>query len=757
MDPHKFPVTANALQGAMLDSIMKKQPTIPWKDSGMLSAAFQSNFHRFVSQNYGNEEWTKLKGANSLMRDSSALKKYVDTRLRGLYSLREGMDAGIYFKQGAVANKFGGAQAGVIVNNAPGSVMPVQFTAAVNDQVTLMNIPFDLNYTQLAGQPWDYSRAFGRGLKHINFNKDVYMERLSKSVGKSFDVDKYFLKDLDVGKAVKGYLQNQLDNIRSAVTQISGDSSLRNLISPEELVYLDSAQIKQVVANGNTSLPDSITGRYLDKLYSLKAQIAKDKAIQRLLSSQHKLNNIITADVNSPENQKEAIKSLLPLNFVQRLFLEMRGLQLGNVTGEGRGLTKDLFMSGLQSSLLSNNKFAMVGIGTRNDARDIKNIGLSSNLDGSNYAMQFLQLGTGDINGAHTHVGALNANTKQQPNSFNMPVLPKNIFVGAVSEQIDFGAYGTLAAELEKSNTSYKNVANDNSGLLASKAAAAGMFNDFMETVSIGLDYNGEVKSLSMNQRVYAKFSGMAYSNPGSPSTTRGAIKYGLKIDKQFQKNRVAIGFRMDRQDTRIAAMGDSRWKNSQYAVDFRMRVKKNLTLTSRIGQSMMKGATDSTNTTAYVNRNLSISSLVSGRLLAIPTSTNMLLSLQQVNVMPVKSVLVNVNLNHNFILVSHLLSFNVLYNKDLRNEALYGNLITVETAYSYQLVKLLNCSSGITYLDNKSVVQQAGLRQTVSAGLTKRLQANLYVDCRKNLLNTAQNYLFGTFTTSLVLQYQLK
>ncbi len=751
------PVASRAVRAVMLDSILKKHPM----DTAFNKAGLQAGFQQFVSRNYGTQEISNMKNASKLMADSLSAKKYFDTKLRSIYAMKDNLPGVSSFPIYALGNKFSGANAAATYNNASGNIAPVQITGAVNDQVMLMNIPFDVNYTYITGQPWDYQAVFARGMKQVNFNKEEYMERLSKQVNKSFDVNKYFLQDINVSDAVKKYLQNKLDEVKGGISRLTGDSSLRDIISPEELIYLDSAQIKHVISSNQTiqqyhPTDSNAMQQYLDKIYALKAQVAKDKTVQRLMSSQDKLNKSIAGAAENPESKKEAIRSLLPLNFVQKLFLQMRSLQIGNLSGEGNGLTKDLFMSGVQSSLLANNKFVMLGIGNRNDARDMKNIGLNSSMEPENFAMQFMQLGTGDINSAHTHVGVLNANTRQQANSFNMPVLPRNIFVGGVSEQIDLGQYGVIAAELEKSNVSFKNVMGDNNSLLASKAAAAGMFNDFMETMSIGLDYSGEVKSWNLTQRAYTKFSGMAYSNPGSPGSTRGSVKYGLKLDRQFQKRKIGVGFRMDMQDTRIAAMGDSKWKNSQLALDFRMRVRKNLTVTSRIAQSMMKGVTDSTTSTGYMNRNVTVSSQWNGRLFSVNNATNATFSLQQIDVAPVKSVLLNMNLNHNIILGTHLLSVNVMYNKDLRDEALYGNLMTAETSWSYQLTKLLNCSSGITYLNNKAVVQQAGIRQTIGANLMKKMDVNLFLDCRKNLQNTTQNYLFGTFTTSLAIHYQL-
>ncbi|WP_212002829.1 hypothetical protein [Chitinophaga sp. HK235] len=763
-----------AIQQSLIDSVYArnslnalKQPTVTNPHQQVLQ-----QYQQYIRQNYGNKEFERVKSGYALMNDTTSVRKYLDSKFRGFYAHKNDFNLPNLMNRGAFDNSFKGASLIVTSNNAAGALNPVQVVAGLEDKLVIGNIPFNFEFTDIAGQYQQGTDVFNKGLKKFSFDKEAYIERMNKYVNQSFDVNKYLLKDINVSTALKSYIGKQIDEAQHELSSLSAGKNLSKIINPEELIYLDSAQIRHLLSDHKVLQQDPVKlatmgkdsaaqeavaiQRYIDRIYALKSTLDTDLLAKKTLTSQQKINELVTDNINSPVAQRKNIQSLLPLNFIQRLFLQARNFQIGNIGSDGSSLTRDLFMAGFQGSFLSNNKFLSLGAGVRNDAADIKNIGLNSSIDPGNFATQFIQLGTGDPGAAHTHVGILNANSKQSRNGFDMPRLPQNTFVGAVSEQISLGKYGTIAAEVGKSNTTYKNSATGNENMLASKAAAMSMFNDFWETVSVGLDYSGSIKELDMSQRAYISYAGLGYNNPGSPGATRGSVKYGLNVVRKFNKRKVSLGFRADVQDTKTSAIGKSKWNNTQLAVDFRIRLKKNLSFSSRIAQAMMKGVTDSSSITGFVNRNINIGTQWSGRLFSIPNSTNANFSLQQINVFPIHSLLLNMNINHSVVINTHVLSVNVMYNKDVKDQAIYGDLFNAETGWSYVLMKKINCSSGLTYMKNKGVVEQAGIKQSIGTMVSSRLNVNLYLDCRKSIMDSPQNYLFGNFNTQLAVQYQL-
>ncbi|NSL88118.1 hypothetical protein ECE50_014820 [Chitinophaga sp. Mgbs1] len=774
--------TAPLLQHAVMDSLNARTTALhavlaPDKKGAFpsLNEATRLDFYTHVKQVYGEKQLQGVKKGYELFNDKSRINRYFDEKLRGFYALKGNSNIRGLMKAGAYDNTFRGATAAITTDNAPGALMPVAFTLHAEDNVVVGNIPVNIVYSNISGRSaFDENQLYG-GLGKLSFDKEAYLERMSGYVNKSFDLNKYFLQDINVAASFKSFAEKKMDGLREEMKQLPAgySSALDNLVSADQLIYLDSSQIKQLLLH-NTSLnidekqlssqaPDSLLSpqtaaarTYLSKVLRLKAALGEGMAAQQTMSAQKMVNENIGGNLGSMAGKQQQIKALAPMGFLQKLLLSAKSLQIGKIAGgDGSAMAKNLFMSGAQGSFLNNDKFLMLGLGNRNDALDIKNMGLNSGVDPASFSMQFLQMGKGDVSTAHSHAGIVNASTRNK-GEFNSQLLSRNIFVGAFSERIDLGEYGTIAAEIAKSNTEFRNSATGNDFALASKTAAFTLMNDFWQTLSVGLDYSGSIKTLDLTQRVYINYSGLGYSNPAAPGSSRGTVRYGVNLRRSWNKRKVTIGFRADMQDIRMSAITDSRWKNRQFAVDARVKVKKNLTLSSRLSQATMKGISQKYDQPGYLSRQLSISSQYSGKIGGLPQTNNTTLGIQQMELYPSRSLLVNLNTNQSFIIGTHVLTVSVLYNKDVKDQALYGNLLTAETGWSYMLLKRIACTSGLTYLRNKGVVEQAGIRQTMGAELLPRLNMNVYVDCRKHLVNTAQNYLFGNFSTQLSLHYLL-
>lgn len=776
-----LPATVPLLQGPMIHAINNRASGAAGKDIGpALLPVAKQDFYAYVKQLYGDKQLQQVQKGLGLLKDTARIGRYLDEKLRGFYALKGNTDITGFLKAGAYGNRFKGAAIEAVTDNAAGALMPAGINARIQDDVILGNIPVNLQFSHIAGQSFMDRDALNNALGKVSFDKEAYLERMNQYVNKAFDLNKYFLQDIDVRAAFKDYADKKLAKVREDMSRLAADqgqqfTALSNLMSPDQLMYLDSNQIKNLVldipgfhvdeARLLGELPDSVLSpktamarSYLHKLWELKSTLSQGLAAQQTLAAQTAVENSIRKGLNSDDSKVKNIKTLLPLNFLQRLLLQAKSLQAGKIAAGGKGsAVKDLFMSGAAGSFLNNDKFMMLGAGVRNDAADIKNIGLNEGVDPSSFSMQFLQMGKGDVSGPHSHIGIVNANTRTASgHQLNPNTLARNMFVGAVSEQVSLGEYGTIAAEISKSNSEYRNAANGNDYALTSKAAAFTLFNDFWQTISVGLDYSGTVKSLDLSQRAYISYSGLGYANPAAPGSARGTIRYGVNLRRSWNKRRVTVGFRADLQDMRMSALTDSRWKNSAYTVDARVKVKKNFSLSTRIGQAVMKGISDKMDQPGYVNRHISLSSQYSGKLWSLPQSNNVTFSLQQMDILPVKSLLVNLNVNQSFIVNTNMLTVSVMYNKDVKGQALYGNLLTAETGWSYTVLKKIACTSGITYLNNKAVVEQAGIKQSMGTELLPRLNVNLYLDCRKNIVNTSQNYLFGNFSTQLMIHYLL-
>ncbi|RFS22048.1 hypothetical protein DVR12_15515 [Chitinophaga silvatica] len=770
-----------ALQSAIIDSLNARSHVTAVNFSqvphSILNDTVKRLFYQHVANVYGTKQLQQLNSNFSLFQGRSRVSEYMTGRLRGFYALKNESSALDIMKAGAYSNSVKQLSASAFYDNSPASMLKAGFGIRFEDQLVVGNIPVNIIYNSLEGTIPDTRGIFGQQLKKFSFDKDAYLQRMNGYVNKAYDLKKYFLQDINLGTAVKSFADKQLSDLQDEMGAITNNpiqaEAFKNLISPDQLIWLDSSQIRQVLLNNHSlqlsaadlenNISDSTNTtafaarQYMSRIMALKESMAQGLQAKEMLVAQHKTTNEIQHSLNDPSSQQRNIKELLPLNWLQKILLQAKHINIGNIAAGGsKGGAENLFMSGAEGSFLSKNKFLLLGLGSTRMGGDLVNQGFTSSLDPGAYSMQYLQTGKGDINDSHSHVAIVNANTQnKQFRQFDASALKRNIFVGAFSEQINLGEYGNITADISKSNTEFNNAAVGNSYALSSKTAAFTFFNDFWETLAAGLDYNGEVSKLGLTQRVYFNYSGLAYNNPASGSGTRGSIRYGLNVRRTWNKRKIMVGFRTDRQDMKTSATSNNGWHNRQYTFDARLKVKKNVSLTARLGQSTMKNSSKEGTQNSFLNTQINLGSQVSGKLFDKLQTNNLGMGLQQMDLGIAKSLLLNLNMNHSVVINSNVLSFSLFYNKDLKNQAVYGNLFTAETGWSYPLTEKISCNSGINYLDNANVVRQVGIRQSISATVLSRLQASWYVDCRKQLMNTPQNYLFGNFNTQLSLNYQ--
>jgi hypothetical protein len=804
------PMANDMLQRIIADSLNKRaagyldkkyieagMPVIP--DIGSvqyLQQPVKNQFSQYIGNSFGKQHLMQVQQGMTVIKDSARVKQYINDKLRGFYAIRNDVGINNLLSKGAYKNDFKGVTVSAFADNNPGNTAVFGTNLRVADQVMIKNIPVNIGYSNISGQSvWD-GDPLNQSLVKFSFDKEAYVKRLNGIVEEKYDLRKYFLKDIDVKSAVKSFTNSRLESIQQLIPSVGEKqmNAFKSLLSSDHIIQLDSLQIRNellnnrdlgitaddlnpLIAQSQDSLLKTIPAgdssmkaqldhmrtaqaarSYLDKVYQLKKDVGEGLQAKAVISEQHVTDKRIADVMDQEESKVRNIKELLPLNGLQKLLLSAKQVDIGNIAANGsKGGVQNLFMSGIQTSFLSKGNFLMLGAGKRVDGGMMQDLNFNSSLDPGVYNMQFLQTGKGDISDPHSHVAVVNANSKsdnrRQYTNLN---LPRNTFVGAFSEDVSVGKYGRIAAQLSKSNNQFKNSATGNDPLLASKAAALSLFNDFWETLSVGVDYNGQVDEWQLTQRAYISYSGLGYNNPASPGAGRGTIRYGLKLKRSWYKNKVTLGVRTDFQDISASAVTNSKWKNRQFAIDGRWKMNRKLSFDAHFNQSAMKSVGGKITGMQYLTRQVSVGSQMNGSMLSIPYNSNVMLGYQQIDVLPQHSTLLNLNINHNLVINTHVLSVNLFYNKDIKGQAVYANLLTVESGWTYQVLRQLQCSSGITYLDNKAVVQQIGFKQTMSTNILPKLNVNMYIDCRKNLLNTPQNYLFGNFRSELAFSYLL-
>lgn len=746
------------IKSAVVDAVNRKISNMPAKDTagdvipfnkfglGGLHSSARAQFVQYMRAGNTDAAIGKMQGVFDSMKDSVKKVHYIDNKLRGFYALRDRQLPGSLTLPGKPENKLKGASWTTTYSDSTAMMSGWWNEGVIQDVFSIGSIPFQLNYSTLSGYDYTGASLQGAHFGKIAFDREAYLDKINQQLQKKYDLQKYFLEDLDIKGSMKEYAAKQL-------TQIRGMDSLKGKLSADQLMYLDSTQLSNVLLRSG----DTASG-YYNKIMALKRQLGGVKEMNRMLNSQREINGGIETLMQQPGNTSRIASNLMQLSPIQRLMMHMKEFRLGSIGADAsKGSVSDLFMTGAMGSFLKGNKFIMLGLGKTKEM-GIQDAGLQSATGNPAYSMQFIRIGRGDIGNKQSHVSVLNANAKpQQQYGISTSAISRNIFVGSVSKQLSLGDLGTLDFELSKSSGQFGT--NSQDAAAVSKSAASHFLNDMWATAAIGMAYNGEVKKIGLSQKVYLNYAGLGYVNPGAPFGSRGTLQYGLYVKRSWLKNRAMVSVRTDIRNLAVSPLTDDKRRSQQYALDARYRFTRKFSLSMNVLQNTLKETAEGKNYTAFLNRKISFMSQANGKIAGKSFSNSSSLGLQQLNYLqpdaPLKSLFVNASSMQTWMAGPGMVMVSALYSRDVKNAAVYNNLLNTEGGYQYTLWKL-SCGSSLIYMDSKDVVTQLGLRQQVSAQVFKHWSVTASADGRHNIRNTAANYYYGRFNTAISLHYQI-
>lgn len=728
------PLKEVALKQAVIDSLNKQYRTVdglhhpdsmPFNRFGLsnLNAGARQQFIQYLRAGNSKQGISMMQHVYTGFHDSLKVAGFINDKLRGFYALAPGHPINL---PGNIQNKLNGISWQTIYSDTTAMLSGWWNEGKIQDVISLSSIPVQLHYSTLSG--------FNDGLRNMqflqfNFDKEAYLDKVNKRIRQSYDLNKYFLDDIDIKSSMQTYIHSQLYEY----------DSVKGRISPDQIMLLDSAQLAIVLQKS----PDG----YKQKVWELKGQLGDVKEMNKLLGAQKEAQRRVATDLQNPAHAGRVATDLLHLSTLQRFLLHVKELKAGSI-----GTLSDVFMTGAAGSYLKSNNYMMLVAGKSNEL-GMQDLGMQSATGNSSYAMQYLRIGRGDISSKHTHVSALNANAKPQLNNgFNTAVMSRNVFVGSISQQCDLGSLGKIDIELSKSSSRFGN-SNFHDAATVSKSAASQFMNDLWATASIGLSYAGELTKWRLSQKLYMSYSGLGYVNPGSPFGSRGTFQYGMMVKRTWLKNRAAISFRTDVRNQALSTLTADRRRSLQVAADGRYRFSRRWTMSMNLLQNTLqeKGST------AFMNRKISFMSQSNGRINGLRFTNNTSLGLQQLHYQSIHSLFINLSSMQTIMAGPGMVVASLYYNRDVNNSAIYNNLLNLDGGYQYMLWKTISCGTSLVYMDSKAVVRQVGLRQQLSAQLLKRWQVAVSADARKNLLNTAANFYYGKFNTTTSLHYQIK
>jgi|GEM_PF-719601 len=790
-------LTAPGLRGLLLsriiDSIQFQRsyniaPVHYWK---FAAEAFRTNsilqlddrvkaqFQNFVERRKG------LAGKHLFAGLDTALNtRYMDKELRAMYAFK---DSGRWVKQFAIPAQLDNQPRYLGVEVATSDTLGLYkgwwHNISFADDIQIGGVPMLLQFTNLSGHDWMNDGSMNASLIKMSFNKEAYWQKLQRFTHDHFDLQKYYLSDFDYHQYVEEYLNARLENILSSPNFIKQAGALRSLVSKDQLLYMDSVQLQKLILTYYYYDPEKLSSflegdaadkdlpgdflvyetreAYLSALLELKSEIGYGGDIDLAALQLENWRSFQHQRAYDYKNIPSLAKELIPLNGFQRFFLKLNQLTLGNFTMQSGGIWNQAFVAGGFASIdIGKYRFA-AALGTRRDVSLSQQMFMGS-LKPASFNFQYLQLGIGKQHLNNAKIEVLNTFSKNlERGQFVGRSVNQNVFVGGLNTQIYMGKLGRLNASISKSSSQFNTISNSSKEYAnISKAAIGQFFNDFWMTAAVNLNYSGTVKPWGLEQAFHVGYSGLGYNNPGNPYALRGAWQYGLNLKKSILEKRGMIQFRGRLKDMARSVVTGSKWRSWNYSVDGRYKVSRRWFLYGRYVSSSSSSRQDGVNSDVFVNRRGSLASQWQGKWFGKRVSNYSSFGLQQMRYesgwQPVHSEFIKMNTQLSMALKQNFLSISLFYNRDMKQQAVYGNLFTADLGYTYILKPTLQATSGINYLDNKDVVQQAGIKQQVNWQFKSRWAVQASADLRHNFKNSSQNYLYGKFRADLSLYYLL-
>lgn len=765
-----------------------------------LKDSVTGEFLYYIQNNFGVSKLNKVMKSMQASRDTGAFQDFIGQKLKGFYAIN-GKDAfQIPSFQNFFQNDFKGASYKVFHQNMDGIPNPWIQELQLTNNLSLMDIPFELGFSNLTDR---HILTKDNNLIKFSFDKDGFQRGMRKKLDKYYNIEQYLLGDIDALSLVKEHFNSEINsNIQSLKTGAITDAGafLQSKASMDELLKLDKDQIRekimpasqieairqQIKANeqlltehGNVlqdSQKDSINQKMKaqnEYLFALEQMVSKVGDIKDKMGKSGVNANQVTrwqqaADaraINSlkdPNTIKDAASNLLPMKGLQRFFSNISSLNMGTFgIDQSERTLSGLFAAGLQLSALKRNNTFGGGLGNMRDGGYIKDAGFDNSLFSPAQFMQFLQFGKENNGKKSSQFTVLNSNTFS-PARFRYEgiSMARNVFVGTFSKSVPVRKSGAVEAEISKSATQFRNTIGADQ-VMEHKSAFMDFTNDIWQTLSFGLRYTDDWEAIGLSHNAHIAYAGFGYTNPGNPSSSRGALQYDIQARKQIDKNKGFVQAQFATRNYNYSADGDKRWQNMQVNLQARYRLNQTLSLGGRLNQYQLLRKLPTGKEKMYVSRKLMADGQFSGKVAGLRQRSIVSLGLQQFDNVQVregsKSDLLLAQWVTTVPLGQYTILMNMYYNKEMTSSQLIGDMFNGEAGASFPLFKTVTLTSSLTYLDNKLSARQIGTRQSVNTTLLKNCSVGVYIDWRKDLIEPANPYLYSNFRGELSIFYQIK
>lgn len=641
----------------------------------------------------------------------------------------------------------------------------------------------------------------------INFNKDEYISSLKSKLKGKFNPEELLDHQMDILKTVKDQamqsLKNDVELIKEKYSSLK-QSEVLEVLQAENLFEADISSIsKKILPEGDIekitsekTLLDQLQNKINNGLPidrnnydSLKMRMEKYKGLEAIINkmNEHKSNwkknglidkiaafknfhaEKIEQVINDPESIKKLALEKLRLNKIQRFFLNVNKLNIGqNALSTGKLSINDLISKNISSEFLKKNKYLGVVTGKQNTVNSLNDLPFSDIINSTNNNIKAATYGKGDINGSYKNLSLIAFSQNKNLNDIFQSYSPaRSLMVGTISNKWVIGNNSFISTEISRSSMQYSNEISSigssyNSS--SSKAFQGLLKNDnILSNMALSFAYQAEFRDKDLSYNINAVAVSNGYNNPASSFLNNGK-ELDANFKKQFLKRKLQLSFRTSLRQYDYSIVGNSKLNSSYFVYDIKWKFSKANFFSFRYQPSRSIKIDEGTrlpvsqlNRVSFeLNLNRRLASTYYRNYLNLAYQNNDL-SFNDINKSHSKTV--SLNNVQNITVGKHLLYWNNNFNFSTSNtpsQFYLNSSVLSDLGITYTLLKTVSASSSLNYNSVKAWYNQIGLRQTISGTIGNNLELSMYVNVGKNI-NLYQPELYSAVRGDLSIKYALE
>lgn len=667
---------------------------------------------------------------------------------------------------------------------------------SLSDEIRIKGVPISVQFSHqdMSGDPF-----ISRNIFSSSFNKNDFLHGIRQRLKAAISPEDIFPdgRILDMAhQGVENILRWQIDSITSLIKGpaskyakgligkgdiLKGDASAisRDLFSTEYLDFIRGrrnllAQLQQAINSGkhvNDRLLDSVRTDLADyerlqqlfhRITEIKERWEKDDVINRLRKLKALKDQKFEEMLNDPARLRQMASQYLPLQGLEKLFLQVNSLRVGEQTTNLSPLSLQNFVSnGIGLEIEKNRKFLMVTAGKEKGLMALYDLRNFMPLFSHDHNMIAASFGLGGTASEHIHLNVASFSQKTGTSLHSSIPLPSSqSFVVGVDNQFNIGDNTIINMELSKSAMQYGQ-ATDEKGNHSSVFDRMADMNSLSGSMAAMLRMEGHYDKAGLDVNTGLSYIPNQYYNPGNIYLSTGSREVNIGLRKSFFKGRVTMNTRMDLRQLDAGLDRGSTGKSSFYMVEGRWRARSGASLALSYQPSRYSHTDGFGKTVAGLTDRLQLSgnfhTSVFGKayshLLSLGYSRNIydwdstgIVNASSIQFTSVQSIVLGNNLMYVNIICNRA-------NKD--NELVYFNsTLSLESGVSYRIGKKVNGTSGVQYNAAALWYQQFGITQSLSVDVSSRLQFSMYANINKNVRLVNDSYYTDLYRADWSLRY---